>query len=57
MKIQKLFLNSQFERWLNMQVARHLEAQAATFRPLGRTDMPKLVHGEAYSAQEEMVRA
>ena len=57
MKIQKLFLNSQFEHWLNTQVARHLEAQAATFRPSGRTEVPKLVHAETYSAQEDMVRA
>jgi len=32
MKIEKRLLHSQFQDWLNLQVARHLEAQAAKFR-------------------------
>ena len=57
MKIEKLFPGSQFERWLNVQVARHLEAQAATFRPEGRPEMPELIHANAYSANEDRVNA
>ncbi|WP_316175579.1 MULTISPECIES: hypothetical protein [unclassified Bradyrhizobium] len=61
MKIAKLFPNSQFEHWLNEQVARHLEAQAATFRPAHRQEIPDLIPDlsqvEAYPAKEDMVRA
>lgn len=57
MKIAKLFPNSQFEHWLNEQVARHLEAQAATFRPAHRQEIPDLSRVEAYPAKEDMVRA
>ncbi|CCE07771.1 conserved hypothetical protein [Bradyrhizobium sp. STM 3843] len=57
MRFERFFPNAQFEHWLNEQVARHLEAQAATFRPADRKDMGQLIHVEAAPAKEGMVRA
>jgi hypothetical protein len=57
MKIEKLFPNSQFEHWLNVQVARHLQAQAATFRPAEHRETGELIHVEAYPAKQDMMRA
>ena len=33
MTIEFLYLTTQMQRWLNLQVARHLEAQAAKLKP------------------------
>lgn len=33
MTIEFLYLTTQMQRWLNLQVARHLEAQAARLKP------------------------
>ena len=33
MTIEILYLTAQMQRWLNLQVARHLEAQAARLNP------------------------
>ena len=35
MTIEILYLTAQMQRWLNLQVARHLEAQAAKLEPEG----------------------
>jgi len=35
MTIEILYLTAQMQRWLNFQVARHLEAQAAKLEPEG----------------------
>jgi predicted amidohydrolase YtcJ len=35
MTIEILYLTAQMQRWLNFQVARHLEAQAARLNELG----------------------
>jgi hypothetical protein len=39
MTIEILYLTAQMQRWLNFQVARHLEAQAARLTPANGTDM------------------
>ena len=57
MKFERFFPNAQFEHWLNEQVARHLEAQAAAFRPANRREMPQLIHVEADPAKQDIVRA
>ena len=33
MTIEFLYLTTQMQRWLNLRVARHLEAQAAKLKP------------------------
>ena len=33
MTIELVYLTSQFQRWLNLQIAHHLEAQAARLEP------------------------
>jgi hypothetical protein len=33
MTIEILYLTTQMQRWINLQVARHLEAQAAKLKP------------------------
>ena len=33
MTIELLYLTTQMQRWINLQVARHLEAQAAKLKP------------------------
>jgi membrane protease subunit (stomatin/prohibitin family) len=35
MTIEILYLTSQMQRWINLQVARHLEAQASKLKPAG----------------------
>ena len=35
MTIELFYLTAQMQRWLNLQVARHLEAQAARLKPEG----------------------
>ena len=35
MAIELFYLTAQMQRWLNLQVARHLEAQAAKLKPEG----------------------
>ena len=35
MTIELFYLTAQMHRWLNLQVARHLEAQATKLRPAG----------------------
>ena len=35
MTIEIFYLTAQMQRWLNLQVARHLEAQAAKLKPEG----------------------
>jgi hypothetical protein len=57
MKIEKLFPRSQFESWLNVQVARHLEARAARLGGASHNELPELIQANAYSAKEDMVRA
>jgi hypothetical protein len=57
MKIEKLFPRSQFESWLNVQVARHLEARAARMGGASHAEAPELIHAKAYSAKEDMVSA
>jgi len=57
MKIEKLFPRSQFESWLNVQVARHLESRAARLGGASHAETPGLIHGNAYSAKEDMVSA
>ena len=37
MTIELLYLTAQMQRWLNLQVARHLEAQAARLKPVEGT--------------------
>jgi hypothetical protein len=39
MTIEILYLTAQMKRWLNVQVARHLEAQAARLNPAEGTVM------------------
>jgi hypothetical protein len=39
MTIEILYLTTQMQRWLNLQVARHLEAQAARLKPAKGTVM------------------
>ena len=39
MTIEILYLTTQMQRWLNLQVARHLEAQAARLNPSEGTVM------------------
>ena len=36
MTIEIFYLTAQMQRWLNLQVARHLEAQAARLKPEGK---------------------
>ena len=36
MTIEIFYLTAQMQRWLNFQVARHLEAQAARLKPEGK---------------------
>ena len=57
MKIEKLFPRSQFESWLNLQVARHLESRAARLGGASHAEAPELIHGNAYSAQEDRLSA
>jgi len=40
MTIEIFYLTAQMQRWLNFQVARHLEAQAARLKPEGTTTYP-----------------
>jgi hypothetical protein len=35
MTIEILYLTTQMQRWINLRVARHLEAQAAKLKPAG----------------------
>jgi hypothetical protein len=39
MTIELFYLTAQMHRWLNLQVARHLEAQATKLRPAGGAGM------------------
>ena len=57
MKLERFFPNSQFEHWLNAQVARHLQAQAATFRPADHRQAGEFMPVEACPAKEDVVRA
>jgi hypothetical protein len=57
MTIEKLFPRSQFESWLNLQIARHLEARAARLGGASHTEAPELIQGKAYSTKEDMVSA
>ena len=40
MTIEILYLTAQMQRWLNVQVARHLEAQAARLKSAKGTTFP-----------------
>jgi hypothetical protein len=37
MTIEILYLTTQMQRWINLRVARHLEAQASKLKPAGGT--------------------
>ncbi|WP_315719378.1 MULTISPECIES: hypothetical protein [unclassified Bradyrhizobium] len=56
MKIEKRLLHSQFQDWLNLQVARHLEAQAAKFRAPSR-ELPETIQIKAHTTDADMVHA
>jgi hypothetical protein len=43
MTIEILYLTTQMQRWLNLQVARHLEAQATRLSPAEGTGYPTAV--------------
>ncbi|WP_257166779.1 hypothetical protein [Bradyrhizobium sp. SRS-191] len=55
MKIEKRLLHSQFQDWLNLQVARHLEAQAAKFR--GPAELAEPIQIKAHTTDADMVHA
>ncbi len=57
MKIEKRLLHSQFQDWLNLQVARHLEAQATRFRAPSSTDQAETIQIKANSSDADMVHA
>ena len=57
MKIEKRLLHTQFQDWLNLQVARHLEAQAAKFRTPSSADAAETIHINTRSTDADMVHA
>ncbi|MGC2775051.1 MAG: hypothetical protein WA418_05360 [Bradyrhizobium sp.] len=57
MKIEKLLLHSQFQDWLNVQVARHLEAQAAKLHARSAAEMAEPTQIKARSTDADMVHA
>ncbi|MGJ4887166.1 hypothetical protein [Bradyrhizobium sp. HKCCYLR20261] len=57
MKIEKRLLHSQFQDWLNLRVARHLEAQAAKFRAVPAADRGEAIQIKAHPSDADMVHA
>ncbi len=57
MKIEKRLLHSQFQDWLNVQVARHLEAQAAKFRAPVSGELAETVQIKAQRPDADRVHA
>ena len=57
MKIEKRLLHTQFQDWLNLQVARHLEAQAAKFRTPSSADAAETIPIKTRSTDADMVHA
>ncbi|MGJ4926102.1 hypothetical protein ACQR1I_12335 [Bradyrhizobium sp. HKCCYLS2038] len=57
MKIEKRLLHSQFQDWLNVQVARHLEAQAAKFRAPVSGELAETIQIKAHATDSDMVHA
>ena len=57
MKIEKRLLHSQFQDWLNLQVARYLESQAAKFRARSSADTAEAIQIKAHPSDADMVHA
>ena len=57
MKIEKRLLHTQFQDWLNQQIARHLEAQAARLGADPATSTAKPIQIKAHPADADMVHA
>ncbi|ABQ37330.1 MULTISPECIES: hypothetical protein [Bradyrhizobium] len=57
MKIEKRLLHTQFQDWLNQQIARHLEAQAARLGADPATATAKPIQIKAHPADADMVHA
>jgi len=57
MKIEKRLLHSQFQDWLNLQVARHLEAQASKFRVSSSVDGVETIQIKAHTPDADRVHA
>jgi hypothetical protein len=57
MKIEKRLLHSQFQDWLNLQVARHLEAQADKLRARAAADMAEPMQIKAHPTDADRVHA
>ena len=57
MKIEKRLLHTQFQDWLNQQVARHLETQAAKFNAPVAADMAETIQIKAGSTDCDRVHA
>ncbi|WP_316176587.1 MULTISPECIES: hypothetical protein [unclassified Bradyrhizobium] len=57
MKIEKRLLHSQFQDWLNHQVARHLETQAAKFSAPLSADRAETIQIKAHTSDTDMVHA
>jgi len=57
MKIEKRLLHTQFQDWLNQQVARHLETQAAKFNAPVAADMAETIQTKAGSTDCDRVHA
>ncbi|CAL76641.1 hypothetical protein BRADO2831 [Bradyrhizobium sp. ORS 278] len=57
MKIEKRLLHTQFQDWLNLQIARHLEAQAAKFGAVSVADRAEPIQIKAHPGDADMVHA
>ncbi|CCD84659.1 conserved protein of unknown function [Bradyrhizobium sp. ORS 285] len=57
MKIEKRLLHTQFQDWLNLQIARHLEAQAAKFNAVSGADRGEPIQIKAHPRDADMVHA
>jgi hypothetical protein len=57
MKIEKRLLHSQFQDWLNLQVARHLEAQASKFRVSSSVDGAETIQIKAHTPDADRMHA
>ncbi|GLH82494.1 hypothetical protein SSBR45G_74030 [Bradyrhizobium sp. SSBR45G] len=57
MKIEKRLLHSQFQDWLNLQIARHLEAQAAKLRVVSSAKSAEAIQIKAHADDADMVHA
>ncbi len=57
MKIEKRLLHTQFQDWLNQQVARHLETQAAKFHAPSPADTAETIQIKAGLSDGDRVHA